>query len=253
MTNKIGKAITIMKHDVVLKVANYGESDINNFWVTHVQGSDWEEHSFQIFDKFRNKSKVMVDMGGWLGITPLYCADKFAQVIAFECDSVAIDRFKNNLEANASITNVELIEKAIWFNEGEISFGSQKDGKLGDSESSVVFAEEGHLVPCTTLLQTLNDKRIHPRDISFIKMDIEGSEYTIVKTIQNLLSAYKPTLYISLHHHLLQRSEVADILDILFSIYGSPSVYDDNGRSMVVSKLDILDKKLGDCVFTMKV
>ena len=84
-------------------------------------------------------------------------------------------------------------------------------------------------------------------------MDIEGSEYTIVKSIKNLLSAYKPTLYISIHHHLLQRSEVSDILDILFSIYGMPKVYDDKGRSMNVSKLDILDKKLGDCVFTMQV
>ena len=253
MANKISKSITIMKHDVVLNIANYGESDINNFWVTHVQGSDWEEHTFQIFDKFRNKHKVMIDMGGWLGITPLYCADKFAQVIAFECDSVAIDRFKNNLEANPSINNVELIEKAIWVNEGEISFGCQKDGKLGDSESSVVFAEEGHIVPCTTLLQTLNDKRIHPRNIGFIKMDIEGAEYSIVKTIQNMLSAYKPTLYISLHHHLLQRCLVSEILDILFSIYGNPSVYDDMGRSMSVSKFDILDKELGDCVFTKKV
>ena len=250
MTNKIGKAITIMKHDVVLNVANYGESDINNFWVSHVQGSDWEEHSFHIFDKFRNKSKVMIDMGGWLGITPLYCADKFGEVIAFECDSVALDRFKNNLEANPSINNVQLIEKAIWFKEGDISFGSRKDGKLGDSESSVVFADKGHLVPCTTLLQTLNDKRIHPRNVGFIKMDIEGSEYTIIKSIKNLLSVYKPTLYISLHHHLLQRSEISDILDILFSIYTNPSVYDNMGRSMLVTKSDILDKKIGDCVFT---
>ena len=38
-------------------------------------------------------------MGGWLGITPLYCADKFAEVVAFECDSVAIDRFNCNLHA----------------------------------------------------------------------------------------------------------------------------------------------------------
>lgn len=248
MINNI-KNITIMKHDVVLKVADFGEKDINHFWVSHVQGSDWEEHSFIIFDKFKNTSKVMIDMGGWIGITPLYCADKFAEVIAFECDSVAIDRFNCNLHANPSIKNVHLIEKAIWFNEGEISFGSQKGGKLGDSESSVVFSEAPHRVPCTTLLNTLNDKRIHPRDIGFIKMDIEGAEYTIVKTIKNILSAYKPTLYISLHHHLLQRSELADILDILFSIYGNPSVFDDKGRSMAVSKFDILDKKLGDCVF----
>ena len=41
-------------------------------------------------------SKTLIDMGGWLGITPLYASFKFRDVIAFECDEEALKRFKMN-------------------------------------------------------------------------------------------------------------------------------------------------------------
>ena len=250
--------IRIMKHDVVLNVADFGEKDINNFWTTHVGNGEWEEHSFYIFDKYKNLNKVMIDFGGWLGITPLYCADKFNQVLAFECDAVALERFRANLLVNPSIQNVVIVDKAIWDKNGVIKIGTKADGSFGDSESSVHFVEKndevGYFgkaveVNCTTLLSELDNKRIHPRNVGFIKMDIEGGENIVVESIKGMLSVYKPTLYLSIHHHLLTKNDVIKMLDLLFSIYTRCLVYNKEGNSFPITKDLILTNQLGDVVF----
>tara|TARA_R110000824_G_scaffold32247_1_gene104260 strand:+ start:1061 stop:1813 length:753 start_codon:yes stop_codon:yes gene_type:complete len=245
----------IMKHDVLLSFADFGEGDINNFCFTHFGGSNWEEHSFYIFDKFRDKNKVMIDMGGWLGITPLYCSQKFNSVVAFECDKVALKRFHANLNANPKITNVNVIEEAVWIENGEIELYAQ--GEFGDSESTLVILEpsdDGKInsVKCSTFLSAMNNQRISLRDIGFIKMDIEGSEAKVIFDMQNYLSAYKPTLYISIHHHLIDDLGVLNLLTLLFSIYLKAIIFNANGQAQEVSKADIINNKLGDCVFTQK-
>ena len=98
----------------------------------------------------------------------------------------------------------------------------------------------------------MNNQRISLRDIGFIKMDIEGSEAKVIFDMQNYLSAYKPTLYISIHHHLIDDLGVLNLLTLLFSIYLKAIIFNANGQAQEVSKADIINNKLGDCVFTQK-
>lgn len=241
----------VLKHDVDFKVADLGEEDINNFCVTHFGNSSWEEHTFYIFDKFRDTSKTFIDMGGWLGITPLYASFKFRDVIAFECDEVALKRFKMNLKCNPNITNIEICEKAIWNKNGTLTFGHKTDGELGDSESSVHFGKNGETyVESITFLNSMKYYQKNLRNIGFIKMDIEGAEAEVIKDMNGYISMFKPTLYLSIHHHLLTESEVDNMLLFLFSVYSSRQVFNEKGKSMEITKEAIMDNKLGDCVFT---
>lgn len=241
----------VLKHDVDFKVADLGEEDINNFCVTNFSNSSWEEHTFYIFDKFRDKSKTFIDMGGWLGITPLYASYKFLDVIAFECDEVALKRFKMNLKCNPNITNVEVCEKAIWNKNGTLTFGHKMDGELGDSESSIHFGKNGEFyVESITFLKAMKYYKKNLRDIGFIKIDIEGAEAEVIKDMMKYIAMFKPTIYLSIHHHLLSESEVDNMLLFLFSVYSSRQVYDSKGLYMEVSRETILQEKLYDCVFT---
>jgi FkbM family methyltransferase len=250
--NKINP-IRIIKNDVVLNVAHFGVDDINNFWVDKVQNGNWEDHTFKIFDKYKDKGKVMIDFGGWIGITPLYSADKFEQVVAFECDKHALERFKANLIVNPQIQNVTILEQAIWKNNGTLKIGHKADGSYGDSESSVFFDNKDSIeVECATLMKSLDHLRIHPRNVGFIKMDIEGSEYEVIESIKNFLGAYKPTLYLSIHHHLLTERQVYYMLSELFSIYANCCVYDAQGKSFNVTRETIINNRLLDCLFTNK-
>ena len=71
MIKKI-KAIDIMKHSTIFKAVDYGSDDVNHFFVEHINNSNWEEHSFHIFNHFANNKKTMIDIGGWIGATPIY-------------------------------------------------------------------------------------------------------------------------------------------------------------------------------------
>ena len=244
----------VMKHDVNFNVADFGENDINHFCIEKFSNGSWEAHSFFIFDKYRNKSKVMIDMGGWLGITPLYCSDKFAQVFAYECDTEAIKRFNYNLEANPQINNVLLVEEAIWIRDGHISLFAQ--GDFGDSESTLVVKGNSYLdkdmVKCSKFLTAMNNQRISLKEISFIKIDIEGAEAQVIGDMEKYIMVYKPTIYLSIHHHLLSLEAVDKMLTFLYSVYNQPLIFNGNGESMLSSKQDIIDNELGDCVFTKK-
>jgi len=243
--------LRIIKNDVVLNIAHFGVDDINNFWVDRVQNDSWEDHTFKIIDKYKHKGKVMIDLGGWIGVTPMYSADKFEHIIAFECDKEALKRFKANLLVNPQIQNIRIIEQAIWKNNGTLKIGHKADGKWGDSESSVYFQNDSSIeVECITLIKCLDNLRIHPRNVSFIKCDIEGAEYEVINNIKDLLGAYKPHLYLSIHHHLLTERQVYYMLSDLFHIYANCVVYDANGKSFNVDRETIMKNRLLDCFFT---
>ena len=242
-----------MKHDVVLSFADFGVDDINNFCFTHFDKGLWEEHSFYIFDKYRDASKVMVDMGGWLGITSLYCSQKFYSVIAFECDKIALSRFHSNLNVNPTITNVSVLEKAVWVENGNVDLYSNVE--FGESilvNLKNVDVRKTESVECSTFLTAMKEEKIQLRKIGFIKMDIEGCEAEVIFDMQHYLSAYKPTLYISIHHNLIDYEGVLNMLTLLFSIYLKAVIFNANGDEQKVSKSDIINNKLIDCVFSQK-
>ena len=132
-----------------------------------------------------------------------------------------------------------------------MTFGHKTDGELGDSESSVHFGKNGETyVESITFLNSMKYYQKNLRNIGFIKMDIEGAEAEVIKDMNGYISMFKPTLYLSIHHHLLTESEVDNMLLFLFSVYSSRQVFNEKGKSMEITKEAIMDNKLGDCVFT---
>ena len=151
----------VMKHDVFFNVADFGESDINNFCVDKFSNGNWEAHSFYIFDKY------------------------------------------------------------------------DKD-----------------MVKCSKFLTAMNNQRVSLKEISFIKIDIEGAEAEVIGDMERYISVYKPTIYLSIHHHLLSVEAVDKMLTFLSSVYNHPLIFNGNGESMLSSKEDIINNQLGDCVYT---
>jgi len=243
--------LDIMKHTTFFKAVDYGKNDINNFFVEHINNSDWEEHSFYIFDKYADSNKIMIDIGGWIGATPIYCSYHFKEVIAFEIDKVALDRFKSNLKVNSEINNCTIIEKAIGDFNGFTNLNTK--GSFGDSESSICDLNKTNKSVEVEVITFDNAfKNYIPKHslIGLIKMDIEGSEKNVIPNMKSWLMDFKPTLYLSLHHHLMTNSEMSNILDILFSIYSSRKVWNSNSQSVEVTKNQIILENINDCVFS---
>lgn len=80
--------------------------------------------------------------------------------------------------------------KGLWDKEGSLSFASNEGGSSGQ------FSENGAYVMEVTSL----DSVLHDEEITFLKMDIEGSELNALKGAKLTIQMHKPKLAICVYH-----------------------------------------------------
>ena len=113
----------INKNKEVLFIEN-NKNDINlNFWKNIFP--QWENETFDIFDRFLQKDKIFIDIGGWIGTTCIYSSRKSKYVYVVEADYMSCVDLSNNCKINCD--NVTIISNAI-FNESNktMLFGVNK-------------------------------------------------------------------------------------------------------------------------------
>jgi FkbM family methyltransferase len=89
-----------------------------------------------------------------------------------------IDLLKENIKLN-NITNVKVIEKGIW--------SSTKKVKIIPGGMSTKISDKGVVANVTSLDDFVIKEKIDPSKVSFIKMDIEGSEVEAVMGANRIL------------------------------------------------------------------
>lgn len=225
-------------------------------WFKNGKLNKWEPQTFHILDYYRNNTDgIYIDIGAWIGPTVLYAAGNYKKVVAIEPDPVAYERLVDNIKAN-KFPNIILYKKAISDKEGEVKFGG--NGSLGNSESSLLVAEEDYLTyegrhtqfweddhediidaETTTIENCLKEVGVEGSMISLIKMDIEGGEKIVIPAIKDFLRINKPIFYISLHDCFLRPKEVEDTLTHLFDVYDYCYVFLISGEKVKVSKEEV--------------
>lgn len=187
--------LNICKNQVCFKVNG---NPYFNFWEYSFK-KDWEQATFNIFDKFLNENANYLDIGAWIGPTVLYGAHKAKHVYSIEPDPVAYKELTYNLQLNQdTIRNVTCINSALT-PDSQV-YRLYIKSKYGDSETSLIPSNsiedfiEVSGITITDLINTYNIK-----DINFIKMDIEAGEYYIIPSMKLFLESQRPTLYLSLH------------------------------------------------------
>lgn len=127
-------------------------------------------------------SDTVVDGGAYAGTLAIYCAKQGADVVAVEPDPANIDALRANLRLNGVEDKVEVVDKALWEEESQISFSV-----TGSEESAV--AEGGDVAIDATTLDALS-REYGPFD--FVKLDIEGAEMEALRGAEELLSEGVP-------------------------------------------------------------
>ncbi|XPV77991.1 MAG: FkbM family methyltransferase [Desulfovibrio sp.] len=159
-------------------------------------------------DKLLHKKTRYCDLGAWIGPTVLFAANRCEHVTCVEPDPIARKRLKTNLSLN-NITNVQIFNQAVSHTNGQQRLASPR-GKLGDSMATLLRQDPS--LPYKTI-QTITWQNFITKYRSitstsgifdFIKIDIEGAEFTLIPTMEEYLKRHTPTLYLSLHPHLLQ-------------------------------------------------
>lgn len=164
----------------------------------------------QYFDVFSVQDKeIFVDAGSYDGNSIMdfisWTNEKYEKVFAFEPIDEMFQLIRNRL-INENILKVELFQSALWIRNEKLPFIENKSGsRVTDVRKATSFVEGVAL-----------DEIIKDEKITFIKMDIEGSELNALKGAKNIIIKNKPKLAICIYHKPEDILEIpAYILDLV--------------------------------------
>lgn len=183
-----------------------------------VDGASFVATYYELFKKgvynFRaeNTSPFIIDCGANIGLSIIYFKQKFpsAEIIAFEPDPVIYAALKNNLVAN-KMNDVNIINKAIWIEDTSIKFISE-----GGESGRLINHNNDRNNDNVILVKTQSLKNLLNRKVDFLKIDIEGAEYEVIKDcFDNLL--FVECLFVEYHSHKDEKQKLGELLSILSS------------------------------------
>lgn len=170
--------------------------------------NQYDEIFFKEILAFENSatSPVIYDCGSNIGMSVLYFKKLFPDSIirAFEADIEIFNLLEQNIRNN-KLEKVELMNKVVWINNDEISFGS--DNAQGGS----IFLNNN--VRKLKAIR-LKDELKKEKKIDMLKMDIEGAEFEVLKDCSDNLINIK-NISLAYHSFRDQKQNLNEILSHL--------------------------------------
>lgn len=162
------------------------------------------------FYKFRtNKDRPkIIDCGSYIGTSILYFKVNYpnALVLGFEPDEKNYSILKLNFD-NWNFSDTNIMNAAIWIKNGSISFKSV--GNMSSKiETDTNENNNKENVKCVRLKDFLNE------EIDFLKIDIEGAEYSVLRDCSDELKNVK-NLFVEYHGKYDEMFKLNEILEIL--------------------------------------
>jgi FkbM family methyltransferase len=154
--------------------------------------------------KFDTPAPYIIDCGANMGLSVLYYKHiaPNARIIAFEPDVNNFELLKKNVEG---LPEVKILNQAIWKENTTLKFAAS-----GTLSSKIVT---------DTTAQTINVQAVRLRDylvepVDFLKLDIEGAEYEVLKDCGESIKLAK-NIFIEYHGHFNTLNQLNEILDLL--------------------------------------
>lgn len=148
----------------------------------------------QYFDLFSASEKeIFVDAGCWDGDTSkkfvTWCGNNYEKIYAFEPDENCWQNCEMTFQRE-NIEKIEFIKKATWNKTDILSFQG-----IGIGSSRVGKFRNSYQIPTVSIDEILNNERV-----TFIKMDVEGSELKTLQGAEKCIKSYKPKLAVCVYH-----------------------------------------------------
>ncbi len=155
-----------------------------------------------------NNIPVIIDCGANMGMSLLFFSINYpaAKIYAFEPDVSVIDTLIKNIETY-QMTNVELFKKAVWDSNGFLEFFT--DGGMGGRLENNYRNQDPTIVETIRLRDFIGQKYV-----DFLKMDIEGAEFVVIKDCEPVLKQID-NIFIEYHGMNDEEQHLDNILQIL--------------------------------------
>lgn len=147
-----------------------------------------EAQYFEDFLKLNKNDEVFVDAGGFDGFTSqefIKNCPNYQEIFFFEPDSVSLKQAKKKLDGQ---TSINYIEAGLSSETGVIGFSLEGSQSKVDSDNS-------NKINVFKLDDIIKNKKV-----TYIKMDIEGSEYDAIIGSKNTIEKNHPKLAICVYH-----------------------------------------------------
>ena len=150
---------------------------------------------------------IILDLGSNVGTSIIFFSKHFPNAIieGYEADPNIYAYLKSNMLNND--VKVQLYNAAVWINNGNCLFHS--DGTDG-GHLIIKESKNDISVSCIDILDIV---RKYP-EIDFLKIDIEGAEYEVIKRMNNYLCNVKH-LFIEYHEKRTEKQKLSEILSII--------------------------------------
>lgn len=168
-----------------------------NIFISQYGGFLAAQRGWQYFDVFQPyKHEVFIDAGAYDGKTSKefinWCHGEYDSIYMFELNEDMKSVCYRNLETDKKIF---FTGKGVWNKNSRLRFWDSQSAAHIDEKSS--DSENGNFAQVCTI-----DSEVMGENITFIKMDVEGSELKALQGAQNTIKKLKPRLAISVYHKL---------------------------------------------------
>ena len=161
------------------------------------------------FEREVTSGSVLYDIGanvGYFSMLGAVLVGDSGKVFAFEPLPRNVAFLRKHVALN-KMENISVIEAAVSDHAGEAAF------QLGASDSMGHLGENGDIkVQLVCLDEWLAKGKLSPPD--FIKIDVEGAEYDVLNGARNLLSQYRPILFLDTHQREAHNATLA-LLEVM--------------------------------------
>ncbi|MCL2122629.1 MAG: FkbM family methyltransferase [Desulfovibrionaceae bacterium] len=124
------------------------------------------------------------------------CIGTTGKWFGFEPDPVGFCAASERIKKSAAYDNYEIIPFGLWHKRSKLRFEIKGQGthfikseKQNTIESDVLSVDE-----------FVEDRRL--KKINYIKLDVEGAEFHVLKGAMKTIKKYRPKLAVSLYHQL---------------------------------------------------
>lgn len=157
--------------------------------------------------KFDTEKPYILDCGTNIGLSVLYMKELYplAEIIAFEPDTVNYSLLERNIDG---MNNVRAVKKAVWKETTVLKFDAS--GTL----SGKIITDPSQSASTVIETEAIRLKDYLDKPIDFLKLDIEGAEYEVLKDCGNKLSMIK-NLFIEYHGYFKKITELNEIFNLL--------------------------------------
>ena len=180
------KSTDLTKPNNNIDFGEFGNIDFGYFSMGAINSLDLfgmdELIIFCIYQKLRNNVKKAIDFGANIGLHSIAMGRMGWAVNAFEPDEKHFIKLKQNLNQNNLSNLVKPTKKAVWINNDGVKF-TRVLGNTTGNHIDGMKSPYGELDQIFVETVTFQDEI---KNIDFIKLDVEGAEGELFKSITNI-------------------------------------------------------------------